>query len=70
MPERELGEIFARLNACEHRSRNDRQALSLLEAELDRLQSTVERLTARIYASLAVLSAVASLAIWGIELWL
>ena len=28
MPERELGEIFARLNACEHRSRNDRQAQS------------------------------------------
>lgn len=67
--EREVGEVFARLNSVEHRSRNDRQIIAVLEDEIRRVEAQVERLQARIYAALAVLSGVGSLGLWVLEVW-
>ena len=69
MNEREVGEVFARLNSVEHRSRNDRQIIAVLEDEIRRVEAQVERLQARIYAALAVLSGVGSLGLWVLEVW-
>ena len=68
--EREVGEVFARLNQVEHRSRNDRQIIAALEDEIRRVEAQVERLQARIYAALAVLSGLGSLGLWVLEVWL
>jgi hypothetical protein len=56
----EWGQITARVKEIDHKLRNLRQAVTLLDAEMDLLESNLARLRVEIRTTLGVLGAVAS----------
>jgi uncharacterized membrane protein YqjE len=63
----QFGRITEKVQVLEHRARNDRQIIQLLEAELELLRLELERLKARAFTALGVLGIVASVLAWVIE---
>jgi hypothetical protein len=56
----EWGQITARVKEIDHKLRNCRQAVTLLDAEMDLLEANLARLRVEIRTTLAVLGAVCS----------
>ena len=56
----EWGQITARIKEIDHKLRNCRQAVTLLDAEMDLLEANLARLRVEIRTTLAVLGAVCS----------
>ena len=67
LSDREIGELQQRLKQIEHQRRNDRQIVNGLDEELTALRSEMERLRARIYATISSVAVFAALVAWVIE---
>jgi len=63
----QFGRMTEKVQALEHRARNDRQIIQLLEAELEVLRLELDRLKTRAFTTLGVLAVVASVIAWVIE---
>ena len=65
--DREIGELKQRVKQIEHQRRNDRQIVTMLDEELTALRSDMERLRARIYATISSVAVFAALVAWVVE---
>lgn len=65
--EREIGELQQRVLALEHRHRNDRAIVQLIDGELDALRADLERLRSRIYGIASSIAVFAALVAWVLE---
>ena len=66
--DREVGRWEQTLRDLKHRARNDRQIIVLMQEEMEHLRREIEKLKQRLYASLMVVTVVASILAWSIEL--
>lgn len=67
LTDQQLGELRQQVRNLEHRSRSDRQALLLLESELDLVRTTLERFRARVYAVAYSVAGFGALVGWLVE---
>jgi hypothetical protein len=63
----QFGRITEKVQALEHRARNDRQMIQLLEGEIEVLRLELDRFKTRVFTALGVLAVVASVLAWFIE---
>ena len=68
LSDRELGRFEQVVRDLQHRARNDRQVVILLESELVALRREVERLKGKAYTAIAVTAALGSVLAWGADL--
>lgn len=68
LSEREVGELQERLRQLEHKVRNDRQMLSLLEGEVDDICSKLTALKVQVYTSIAALMTFGAVVGWAVSL--
>jgi hypothetical protein len=68
MPEPiEFGKLIIRIQNLEHRARNDRMVIHLLEDEIDKLQLDLERFKIKITTAVAVTGLFISGIAWVLE---
>lgn len=65
--EREIGEMKQMLKNLDHQRRNDRTIINALDSELSSLRADVERLRARMAATISSIAICAGALAWLIE---
>ena len=68
LTDREVGELQERLKQLEHRVRNDRHVLSLLEGEIDVLENKLTELKVQVYTTIGAIVTFSAVAAWVINL--
>ena len=68
LSDREVGELQERLKQLEHRVRNDRQVLNLLEGEIDVLENKLTELKVQVYTTIGAIVTFSAVAAWVINL--
>lgn len=66
--DREVGRWEQTIRDLKHRARNDRQIIVLMQEEMENLRREIEKLKQRLYSSLMVVTVVAAILAWSIEL--
>jgi|DEB0MinimDraft_6_1074348.scaffolds.fasta_scaffold20864_7 hypothetical protein len=67
LTDREVGELHARLRQIEHARRNDKTILLALDEEVTTLRRDMEKLRARIYATISSVMVFAALVAWVVD---
>lgn len=67
LTDQELGELRQQVKNLDHRIRSDRQALILLESEVDLLRTGLERFRAKVHAVAYSMLGFAALVGWFVE---
>jgi predicted nucleic acid-binding Zn-ribbon protein len=65
--EREMGEMKQRVKQIEHQRRNDRTIINGLDSELNDLRADMERLRARIYATVSSVAVFVTVVAWAMD---
>lgn len=68
--EREVGRIEQTLSDLQHRTRNDRQVVLILQDEVESLRRDLDRTKTRVYTALSVAFVVATGLAWVVETFL
>ena len=63
----EFSRIDEKVLSLQHRARNDRQLIQLLDAELETIRLELERLKTKLFTTLGVLAIVMSVLAWFFE---
>ena len=63
----EFSRIDEKVLSLQHRARNDRQLIQLLDAELEIMRLELERLKTKLFTTLGVLAIVMSVLAWFFE---
>jgi hypothetical protein len=64
---REIGRFEETLRMVEHRARNDRQIMVLLDNKVSRLEMDIQTLRVRLYTTISVVAGLGSLLAWAIK---
>ena len=67
LSDREIGRFEQVVRDLQHRARNDRQVVILLEAEVAALRREIERLKVKAYTAIAVTAALGAVLAWGAD---
>ena len=68
LSDREVGRFEATLSQLEHRARNDRQALVLIEDLVMELRREIDTMKARMYTAISIAIILGPAIVWFIEL--
>jgi len=64
---REIGRFEETLRMVEHRARNDRQIMVLLDNRMSRLEMDIQTLRVRLYTTISVVAGLGSLLAWVVR---
>ena len=68
LSDREVGELQERLKQLEHRARNDRTALNLLEGEIGEIENRLNKLMVQVYTSIGAILMFSTVVGWVVSI--
>lgn len=68
LSDREVGELQERLKQLEHRVRNDRTALNLLEGEISEIENRLTKLRVQVYTSIGAIMMFSTVVGWVVSI--
>lgn len=68
LSDREVGELQERLKQLEHRVRNDRTALNLLEGEISEIENRLTKLRVQVYTSIGAIMMFSTFVGWVVSI--
>ena len=63
-----MGELQERLKQLEHRARNDRTALNLLEGEIGEIENRLNKLMVQVYTSIGAILMFSTVVGWVVSI--